>query len=104
MEIETKMKTKLFTVAAALFLSSQIAFAAEQSVVEGKIVEVVPGKKEIYVLSEGKKHEYYFNEKTTVSKSGEPAKFADLSNGTMVKVTADKIGKRLDPVTVEIVQ
>jgi hypothetical protein len=75
-----------------------------QSVVEGTIVKVVPMQTEIYVESGGVKYEYYFNAKTKVSKGEADAAFADLKVGTKVKVTADKKGKRLDPVKVEILE
>jgi hypothetical protein len=75
-----------------------------QSVVEGAIVKVVPKETEIYVESGGVKYEYYFNEKTKVMKGKAEAAFADLKVGMKVKVTADKKGKRLDPVTVEILE
>jgi hypothetical protein len=75
-----------------------------QSIVEGTIVKVVPKETEIYVESGGVKHEYYFGPKTKVLKGKADAAFADLKVGMKVKVTADKKGKRLDPVTVEILE
>jgi hypothetical protein len=74
------------------------------SEIEGEIVKVVPEEREIYVLSAEKKHEYYFNEKTTVVKGETTAAFEDLKTGMKVKVTANKIGKRLDPTTVKILE
>ncbi len=86
---------------ASLFLSVS-AFAAETTI-EGKIVKVVPAKKEIYVEMDGKKHEFYFTPTTTFTKGTEAAKFEDLQTGMTVKVVADKKGKRYDPKSVEIV-
>jgi hypothetical protein len=70
--------------------------------IEGAIDKIVPEKREIYVLSEGKKHEFYFTEKTEIVKAGQPVSFETLKKSGKVKVTADKIGKRLDPLKVEI--
>lgn len=78
------------------------AFAAETSIIEGKVVEVQPAKREIYVQAEDKKYEYYFNDKTTLTKDGQPVKFDELADGKKVRVTAQKYGKRYDPTAVEI--
>lgn len=87
----------------ATLVVSTAAFAAE-SVIEGKITKVVPEKREIYVRGkdDGKKHEYYFNDKTEVLKMDAKQEFSALSEGMNVRVTANKKGKRLDPMKVEI--
>ncbi len=87
--------------ALGILLAAATAFAAETTI-EGKIVKVVPAKKEIYVEQDGKKHEFYFTPTTTFMKGAEAAKFEDLQTGMMVKVVADKKGKRYDPKSVEI--
>jgi hypothetical protein len=69
---------------------------------EGKIVKVNPPQREIYVFSDGQKNEYYFTDKTVVIKDGQTAPFSALLEGESVRVSAKKIGKRLDPVEVEI--
>ena len=69
---------------------------------EGRIVKVVPEKKEIYVEADGKKHELYFKENTKLLQNGEAAEFSILTVDQKVKVEAKKVGKRLDPVTVEV--
>lgn len=70
--------------------------------VEGTIDKVVPEKTEIYVLADGKKHEFYFSEKTEIVRAGQPAAFDTLKKSGKVKVTADKVGKRYDPLKVEL--
>ncbi len=71
--------------------------------IEGTIVKLVAKKKEIYVKdAAGKKHEFYFTDKTTVTSAGAPAEFSALKEGASVKVSAEKHGKRLTPVSVEI--
>jgi hypothetical protein len=71
--------------------------------IEGTVVKVVAKKKEIYVKdAAGKKHEFYFTDKTTLTSAGAPAEFSTLKEGSNVKVSAEKHGKRLKPVAVEI--
>ena len=91
---------KLITTLAAAFVfqSAQAAVVT----IEGTIDKVVPEKTEIYVLADGKKHEFYFTPKTEIVKAGKPANFDMLKASGKVKITADKIGKRLDPLKVEI--
>ena len=89
--------------ALSVLFSVAIAFAApKEDIAEGKVVQKVPSKKEIYVMTDSGKNEYYFNESTIVIKSGEPKSYADIPEGGHVRVTANKIGKRLDPINVEI--
>ena len=71
---------------------------------EGKIVKIVPAKTEIYIEENGKKYEYYFKDHTQITQDGAPAVFASLKEGMKVRVTADRIGKRLDPKLVEILK
>lgn len=87
-------------VAPVLFVASAMA---KTVTVEGTIDKIVPEKTEIYVLSEGKKHEFYFSEKTEIVKAGQPVAFSTLKKSDKVKVTADKVGKRYDPLKVELV-
>jgi hypothetical protein len=76
--------------------------------IEGEIVKVVPAEREIYVRADDKKHEFYFNPKTTVARgvapSVTPGTFEDLTIGMRVRVTAHKYGKRLDPTNVTILE
>lgn len=72
--------------------------------VEGPIAQVVARKKEIYVQGTDKKYEFYFTPKTELTKAGQAVDFATLTEGMKVRVTANKVGKRLDPVKVEVLQ
>lgn len=99
----------VLTLNGGIMTPHESAFAAESvaaktSEIEGEIVKIVPAKREIYVLSAEKKHEYYFNDTTTVTKGDSAAQFDDLKTGMKVKVTANKIGKRLDPTAVKILE
>lgn len=94
------MKKLILSLSIALLSTS--AFAADLTI-EGKISKIVPSEKEIYVVAEGKKHEFYFKPTTELMfANGTPAAFTDLKMDQNVKVSAKKVGKKLDPVKVEI--
>lgn len=85
-------------------LSAAAVTPTANSEIEGEIVKVVPAEREIYVESGGKKHEYYFNPATKVFRGDKEAAYEDLKKGMKVKVSANKIGKRLDPLEVRILE
>lgn len=93
------MKKMILSLAVALVSVSAIA---ADLTVEGTVSKVVPEKKEIYVMADGKKHEFYFKENTQLLQNGAAADFNVLKVDQKVKVEAKKVGKRLDPVKVEI--
>jgi hypothetical protein len=96
-------KTAAKQAAGAMTKSAETAPAANIVEIEGTIVKVVEKKKEIYVKdAAGKKHEFYFKPHTKLTAAGAPAEFSALKEGLTVKVAAEKHGKRLDPLTVEI--
>ena len=96
----------IFTIA-LLFIAS---CAGETDVVEsgtyqGKVKKVEPEKTEIYVeTADGKTLELYFTEETKLTKNGETVEFSELAKGTPVEVEVEKVGKRLDPVSVKITE
>lgn len=90
-------------VLALSLLVSTVALAAPVTF-EGTVHKVVPAKKEIYVMSEGKKIELYFTETTELTTAGAKAEFAALAKDQKVKVEADKVGKRYTPLKVEILK
>lgn len=99
----------IFLSAAAFLLISSAAAQAEEGAAadsldrfEGKIVEVNPPQREIYVFADGQKNEYYFTDQTAIVQNGQKVPFGKLVEGDKVRVSAKKIGKRLDPVEVEI--
>ena len=60
---------------------------------------------EIYVETEdGKELELYFTEETELLKDGSMVDFEALEQGQQVEVTVEKVGKRLDPVKVVILE
>ena len=90
---------KHFFIGAALLMGAQVW--AETTTVEGEIIQIVPGRKEIYVEQDGLKHEFYFTDKTSFLNN---TKFEDLKKGMTVKVVVNKAGERHHPQTVEIVK
>jgi hypothetical protein len=96
------MKKYFLSLIVSLFTAGSL-FAADLTV-EGTVSKVVPAKKEIYVLADGKKHEFYFKDNTELLQNGEPAEFSALKVDQKVKVEAKKVGRRFDPLKVEILQ
>ena len=96
------MKSAFFAVVLVMGVSINSAAAETTDISHGKISKMVPAKKEIYVMTDTGKKEYYFKDTTTVEKAGEKLSYNELSEGMEVTVTANKVGKRLDPIKVEI--
>jgi hypothetical protein len=76
----------------------------ESGTYEGTIAKVNPEEKEIYVDSQGRELELYFTETTTLTQGDKPAEFSALKKGQKVKVVVKKVGQRLDPVSVTILE
>ena len=70
---------------------------------QGKVVEVKPDEKEIYVKTEEDKTlELYFTDSTKLTQSGSPVEFSALKKDSKVEVTVEKMGKKLNPLAVKI--
>lgn len=77
----------------------------ESGVYQGTVHEVEADKSEIYVKTEdGKLLELYFTETTSLTRGGAPVNFDQLAEGQKVEVEVIKEGKRLDPVSVKIME
>jgi hypothetical protein len=76
----------------------------ESGTYEGTIKEVNPPEEEIYVESDGKVLELYFTEETTLTQNGETVEFSALEKDQRVEVQIEKVGQRLDPVSVKILE
>jgi hypothetical protein len=70
----------------------------------GTISEVNAEEDEIYVKSDGNTLELYFIDNTKLTKNGESADFSALKKGQKVEVEVKKVGKRLDPLSVKILE
>lgn len=77
----------------------------ESGTYQGTVDEVEPEKTEIYVkTAEDQRLELYFNENTTLTRSGETVAFDQLQEGQQVEVVVEKVGQRLEPVAVRILE
>lgn len=75
----------------------------ESGTYQGVVKEVEPEKTEIYVeTADNKTLELYFTGETTLTRNGETVDFSTLSEGQSVEVQVEKVGQRLDPVSVKI--
>lgn len=72
---------------------------------QGVITEVEPDKTEIYVETDDDKTlELYFTDQTTLTQNGVAVDFSALQNGQRVEVEVEKVGNRLDPVSLIILE
>jgi len=79
--------------------------AVESGVYQGTVEEVEADKTEIYVKTpDGKLLELYFTEATSLTKNGETVAFDQLAEGQKVEVEVKQDGKRLDPISVKILE
>ena len=78
--------------------------AVESGTYTGTINEVVPEESEIYVnLSDTTGTlELYFTDSTQVTQGGTTVPFDSLAQGQSVEVTVEKIGQRMNPISVRI--
>ena len=95
-------------IAAALSLFIIFACGHSTDVVEsgtyqGKIIEIEADEVEIYVKTDdGKVLELYFTDSTTLTQNGNTVPFESLQEDQTVEVVVEKVGKRLDPISVTI--
>lgn len=89
----------------ALISCGEEIYVVESGTYEGVIAKVVPDEEEIYVtLDNGKKIELYFKENTVLMRDTLEVPFSELAVDQKVVVEVEKVGKRLDPVKVEIIE
>ncbi|RDV16952.1 hypothetical protein DXT99_00045 [Pontibacter diazotrophicus] len=72
---------------------------------QGTVDEVEAEKTEIYVkTADDKRLELYFNENTSLTRNGETVAFDQLQEGQQVEVEVEKVGQRLEPIAVRILE
>ncbi|HET8886414.1 MAG TPA: hypothetical protein VFM70_08715 [Salinimicrobium sp.] len=77
----------------------------ESGTYQGTIDKVEAEKTEIYVKTEDNKTlELYFTEGTELTQNGNTVDFSTLTEGQKVEVEIEKVGKRLDPIAVRILE
>ena len=79
--------------------------AVDSGVYQGTVADVEADKTEIYVkTADDKLLELYFTESTTLTRNGQAVEFSELAEGQKVEVEVKKEGKRLDPISVKILE
>ncbi len=102
------MKAKIFKSLALVALITFISCGESTDTVEsgtyqGTVKEVEAEKTEIYVqTADDKTLELYFTEETELTRGGSTVEFSELEEGQNVEVEVEKTGKRLDPISVKI--
>ena len=76
----------------------------ESGTYTGTIEKVEASKDEIYVKAGDDTLELYFTEQTKLTKGGETVEFSTLQKGQKVEVKVEKKGKRLDPISVKVLE
>jgi cold shock protein len=101
-----KLLMPALVAAAPLFYScGEKTDVVESGTYQGVIEEVEPEKTEIYVkTADDKVLELYFTDSTSLTKGGETVQFDQLQKGGKVEVQVEKVGQRLDPVAVKILE
>lgn len=94
----------LFTIFAFVLVScGESTDVVESGTYQGTIEKVEPEKTEIYVKTEDDKTlELYFTDSTTLTRNGQTVQFSALEKGQKVEVEVEKVGQRLDPISVDI--
>ncbi|WP_162426058.1 hypothetical protein [Pontibacter pudoricolor] len=88
-----------------MYACQQGTDVVESGTYQGTVDEVEPAKTEIYVkTADNKRLELYFNENTTLTRNGETVQFDQLQKGQKVEVEVNKVGQRLEPVAVRILE
>jgi len=102
------MKILISAVFSAIFLLASCGGGTDvvdSGTYSGKIKKVVPEETEIYVTTDDNKElELYFTDETTLTRDGNNVEFSELSEGQEVEVKVEKVGKRLDPIKVKILE
>jgi hypothetical protein len=100
------LKALAFALIALVVLScNDSTDVVESGTYEGTIKKVEAQKNEIYVQTEDDKTlELYFTDKTQLTKSGENIEFSMLKKGLKVQVEVEKVGKRLDPISIKVLE
>lgn len=103
MKIFKKILVPALVLVMTTFTACESTDVVDSGTYAGTITEIEADKTEIYVKTDdGKLLELYFTESTELTKGGETADFSVLEEGDQVKVTVEKVGQRLDPIAVKV--
>jgi cold shock protein len=105
MKIKKMFLPALLVVAPFFYACEEKTDVVESGTYQGVIKEVEADKTEIYVQTEDDKTlELYFKENTTLTRNGEVVPFDQLKEGGKVEVQIEKVGNRLEPLAVKILE
>jgi CspA family cold shock protein len=76
----------------------------ESGTYEGTIKQVEPDENEIYFKHKDKELELYFTDSTQLMQNGKSVPFDKLKADQKVSVKVEKLGKRLNPLKVKIME
>lgn len=104
--MKTKLlNTVLFSAILLFFACGESTDVVESGTYQGTIKEVEPAKTEIYVETDDNKTlELYFTDQTELTRNGSTVDFSTLEEGMRVEVEVMKEGKRLDPLSVKVLE
>lgn len=98
-------KTVLFSAVVLFFACGDKTDVVASGTYQGTVDEVEAAKTEIYVKTDDNKTlELYFTDETKLTRSGSKVEFSELKKGQKVEVEVEKTGKRLDPISVKIME
>ncbi|MCG9972752.1 hypothetical protein [Christiangramia crocea] len=101
----TILKGLMFNTILLFFACGESTDVVESGTYQGTIKEVEPEKTEIYVTTDDDKTlELYFTESTSLTRNGSEVDFSELKEGQKVEVEVEKVGQRLDPISVKIME
>lgn len=99
------LKGVMFSTILLFFACGESTDVVESGTYQGSIKKVEPEKTEIYVTTEDDKTlELYFTDSTSLTRNGSEVDFSELQQGQKVEVEVEKVGQRLDPVSVKIME
>lgn len=88
-----------------LYACEESTDVVESGTYQGTIDEVEAEKTEIYVkTADNKRLELYFTDSTKLTQAGSTVPFEQLKEGGKVEVEVKKVGKRLNPIAVKILE
>lgn len=99
------LNTVLFSTILLFFACGESTDVVESGIYQGTIQEVETSKTEIYVETDDNKTlELYFTDQTELTRNGSTVEFSTLEEGMRVEVEVKKEGKRLDPLSVKVLE
>lgn len=99
------LKGVMFSTILLFFACGDSTDVVESGTYQGSIKKVEAEKTEIYVTTDDDKTlELYFTDSTSLTRNGSEVDFSELKKGQKVEVEVEKVGQRLDPVSVKIME